>query len=629
MRSEVENMLEKRFTTILILLLIMCSLVLAFDTLSVSQVNLVSNDPELNGQKVFLLTGVENGASDSVVYSINTIANQALQNTGEKLKKDGTIKSSLTKFEVQYPLYNEQLPIYRAYIEGTKTYIPFVDNDNWCWNLAGNNQAFWLKPEYSFTVYCVSFKSVAQLGKIQAYQISFNDEITVQLNDGSSAEKIILSETNTVGKTSHVIARYSGNLVSTTGIPTLSTDYEPIWDSTKNEWYIAKKTLTTSYRTFIRENPDISAYMQTCINTGSVENCVNTFNSYSTIPSTTITGYVSNIVYSGSSGRIVLTGTTLYQYPVFNMKISADWLGIYLPVGKPVFQGTPTSQCFAEGASGKIDYSIKNDAEVQASFNIGIICDGGFNAIPLGLQKFNAYETRSLTTYITSQTTSRTNGICTITATDASNPSVQATSTVNVCVIEANQCENIGEQRCYDMIIQKCSSVNGVNVWQLVGTCNNGCEYDNGVPKCKPDINNPCGNGICNTGETKITCPVDCDKEEECEPTWKIGNWIMIPSFKYKEASFWDKLKSFDFSKTQQACFTNWTAVAFFLGLIAMLLVTLFANQIFKKEGLIKNKMIRGIFSLLLGIVIYTMFLNLFWIAVIITIIFFLVRAVL
>jgi len=55
------------------------------------------------------------------------------------------------------------------------------------------------------------------------------------------------------------------------------------------------------------------------------------------------------------------------------MRVKADWLGVYLPVGIPDIQ--PLGACaFSEGGQQSVPVTVKNVGDVKASFTIGVSC---------------------------------------------------------------------------------------------------------------------------------------------------------------------------------------------------------------------------------------------------------------
>lgn len=579
----------------------MVSAVSAFDTLSVSEIKFSSNDADVSGE-AFLLNGVENGASDEALFSINDNKDRFDENlgNGKKIKQGGKISSELKEYKLSYPIINDNIPLFNAEIVGQKQYWgSFYDYDSWCSNLAGNREWFWKKPSGSFKVYCVAFNDVGKLGRISSsINTLFKDEVKVTLDDGSQ-ETISISESQKTARTSNVFMRFNFMGGSTSQAPDLGNDYGVVYASSNNKWFTASKPKIDAYKAVIESSSDLEKIINQCLNggfwggglggKGEIEACINDFNILSDIKETKIVQYDSEIIQSGLNGNIVLSNTPIYQYPVFTLKIKADWIGIFQPVGKPVFASDVTNDCFVEGNSGKIEFSIKNDANVDASFDVGITCGSGFSAINEGFIPFKAGETKKLTYYITGETESKTEGTCSVVVTDSSNPSVKVSKSGNVCTLDANQCSPLGAVRCNGNLIQECAEESGVQVWTNINECSVACEESAGVVECRDE----------NIVVPKTTGGI-------CEPTLGLGSLVIIPSFETKQANFLQKL----IGKDVVSCLNGWTAFAWGLAILTFIFGILLFNELFKKKLKIKNKYARGTIATILAIMAYVFVLN-------------------
>ena len=189
-------MITSKTFGIIITFILLLQTVSALETLGLSRIDFSSNDQEVEG-KAFLLYGIENGRVDEARATYDRLS--AID--GTKSKESVSITSKLTNYKLQYPLINENIPVYRGEIKDKVPYIPFIRNEqwynNWCSNLVDSNFYFVSKQIGFNSVYCVEFETIGLLGRLSSSpKTLFTDKITV--TSTGQSKTVELSEKNQV-----------------------------------------------------------------------------------------------------------------------------------------------------------------------------------------------------------------------------------------------------------------------------------------------------------------------------------------------------------------------------------------------------------------------------------------------
>jgi len=499
----------KKLSLFLIFILIV-PIVLAFGTLSLSRIDFDSNDPDLRGP-AFLLFGVENQRADFAQYSFSN-----LETTDKEIKseKGGTITTYLEDYKIKYPVRAgnpiNSVSVYKKYI-----YTIWYTNQHYrekCWNDGGDEA--WKEP-WSPYVKCLKYEQKAASGIIGSAIPDWNLKIVVSA-DGETHSVYLSPDKKQDSYSDLLTARLEGILGGFSGDkPVLGTHYATVYHYAIGH-YLVDKRRQNDYLSY--HDTGFHSCLNDAISSGTnIDTCIETYNSKSdfALLQKPYIQYELDVTGTTSEGNVVLTETPIYDYPAFTLKISTDWVGIYLPVGKPVIKEL-IAHDFPEGGSGYIEAIIKNDANVQASFDIQTTCISPFETIPVGIRKFGPYAEGTINIPVTGETQAKDCGICTVKVVDSSKPSVYDQKTVEICVTEAVQCSPKGETRCSDSKIEICQDVEGVLVWRTIEVCEGVCEYENGKPVCKGGPPPPltcieeCQNKYIKADPRRFICEVGC-----------------------------------------------------------------------------------------------------------------------
>lgn len=139
----------------------------------------------------------------------------------------------------------------------------------------------------------------------------------------------------------------------------------------------------------------------------------------------TAPGFTETFSGGQSGGRLSYVGPRTFYTTTYQLIVAAEWVGVFLPSGKPAIQYlTPLELGTAQ--TGTITATVKNDANVQASFNFDATCSPAtVTAInPPRLVPFGAYQTQQQQITISKGTTTGVvDSSCTIRVCDSESPS--------------------------------------------------------------------------------------------------------------------------------------------------------------------------------------------------------------
>jgi hypothetical protein len=200
------------------------------------------------------------------------------------------------------------------------------------------------------------------------------------------------------------------------------------------------------------------------------------------------------------SGKVTLTVNKLLQFPVLTLKIKADWLGVYVPVGKPLITSVSSTE-FQTGGVSYITTKVKNIGDALGSFGVYAQCNQPFSFV--GTTEFinlNPNEEGVVNLKISGTCSQKIQGSCNVYAYDRNNPNNKDSKTVSVSCTPIVLC-NAGETRCNGKVIEQCNQAG--SGWNAIQTCDYTCEIKEG----------------------KATCVSPPPPKPQCE-WWDIGCWV-------------------------------------------------------------------------------------------------------
>jgi len=457
---------------------------------SISKTDFLSNDPTLK-TSAFLINARLTGASQRLVGRFTKDMINSVNDDPQKIKQGFTIDFSITKSECQYPISRTYKKIYRLQYEKRTLMLP--------WDIdAFKNECFskpydviwFLKRPWSFDHYCIWFSPEAEIGDLIKTNFVFSSKVYLKTDDGKTA----LSDV-TVGnlESRSVFLKYAGSKVahiqwtglswSGTSCPEYPSLYGAIYKDGK--WKLVKKENINSYISNNNINV-LQAKLDPNLggDPGRVESEINVWNRWTDLALTTT--YPSKTTFSGetsiSAAKVIFDPETILYYPDLTIRLKADWVGIYLPVGKPKIISLSSPEA-TTGEFAYIEAKIRNEGE-DASFNIEVKCDSPYIRPERTIQTvpFKAGEEKTVLIKLSGSTTDTIEkSSCTVTVYDNENPEYRSTATTTVTYKKILVCPE-GAIECYgERTIRYCKD----GTWKYT-TCKEDevCDYVDGKAQC-------------------------------------------------------------------------------------------------------------------------------------------------
>ncbi len=298
-------------------------------------------------------------------------------------------------------------------------------------------------PTGSDYIRCTGFSGLC-IKKVQVGWFSAFDnpntlsQIKVEVSGHGGTKTAVLSNTNPSANLGDIgTFQFTGGL--STGNPTsLPSLYAPYWTGSTSTWKLTSGEKKANY---------ISAFgnewttLKACVNSlSSAPTTASIYQWDTTYLNSANTGILKDDITIGSLSGIKVSQSIIGQgtnYAVFSIKptyetvkpqlvfsINAAWVGIKVDVGKPVISVPPVSPVkFVSGSNAQVVFSVRNQATVPGSFNIGLDAScknfqqvGYLNSIP-----FTAGQTQTINNFY-------------IASRGAAMP-IQETCNINICEV--------------------------------------------------------------------------------------------------------------------------------------------------------------------------------------------------
>jgi len=523
--------------------LIPLSVVGGFSTLSLSNVDIQTNDPTGNIQgDVWVLTVRQGGLGQ---HAVGTFSPEEISVGEKRAEKGFTLKLVNTEQKCNYPLIVDYGKTVYKYGYLKAALAPWENANEWAQERCGllGQYLYWTKPS-GLDYFCVYRNPIA--GAVANLEENPNLEFktTVSLEiEGESALTDTMSNTGNsiVHLGNKAVGIWQGNLSTGEQCPAPSSSgikavfgKESIYDWSTPTWRLVDSTKLSNY--FVQQS--VVERREDSLTEAELKNKIDLANSLadqSLLPKQFClynNCAIGKNSFSLVDGKYEINLNKQIQYPVMTFYIKADSLGIYQPTTKPVIVSTETTD-FATGEKGSIIVKFKNDSEESGNFLIYADCStAGFSQTGSNIERYvSAGQQSTVFVPISGSCSSRTQGNCTVVVksldfsgkTDSRNvslycsPQLTCTPEKRVCIDDViSQCNNIGTGW---NVVEDCKSVGKVCAVDEVGTI-----------YCKAKTNSPkpvCGNGKCEEGETINTCPADCG---DCE-WWQVKVEKDVPTY--------------------------------------------------------------------------------------------------
>jgi len=504
--------------SLFVFLLFLTPLVNAFAYLSIGQVDLVDYATEVRS-KAWYLTVSQNQMSD---YAVGTISSEEIKDpeTGAHAQKDLKIEMNVDEQTCRYSIQKVSL-MYRA--EWKRFDLSWWECAILDYSRAEQECAEWIGSYHGYRqsteckVWCFRMIPEAWHGELSTPSLSFKSTIKLTVDGETKTGVINRLEQTEVSFDDLAYARWVGSLSSgdecpkakEEGVVAAYIDYS--WRTTGLEEYNRYLSAYTNFYSCVSGvNTDDEAMY--CVN--NLNNKLDAALMYKELRSKG--GSVAYTSGTVDSGMVTIKLAKLIQYPVINMWIKADWLGIVMPYGMPDIVKA-YSPPFESGKTGYIHVEVKNVGSAPGSFGVYADCPSPLSKTETEYTPtLQPGETATVVLDIYGTSPVEVKRTCKVVAYDRAKPENRDETNVEVTLYPIGVCPE-GERRCKDNTIEEC--INGA--WQPIQVCDYKCDYIDGEPVCI----------------TPRTCKTDAD----CAPGEVCRNGICVPKPPTPPAPEWEK----------------------------------------------------------------------------------------
>jgi len=471
-----------------------------FSTLSASQAQVVTDSNVLSG-KQWVITISQDGSGGSLEGRFSPEDIKEVTVTGETPQYPFTFKMEMTKNQVQYPISaieGEKLYVVNIYDIGTYIGATREERLKTCIEKVGGGFDVVNPPGLYTSWYCLQRFEQGTLGKAAEGSVNFESKATLA-RDGSTP---ITANINNLDSTSVNLGtvghlKWQGNLVTGQQVPVptaqdvcfLNGKQSGAWASISCENYNTYKGKFANFASCVYSK-------QQQYKTGGNE-CVQDINNAVTTAQQQKTFMVSGGTQAQTSGtlgsgQVVLPLPKQFQFPVFTLRIKADYIGIVIPAGIPKIDSV-TSEKFSTGGTGLIKVTVRNAGNSLGSFDIAATCQAPFSSDDRTRVNVNPGQSADVYLKVFGQTATDATNYCRVVAFDVNQPTNRDEKIVQVSVTTVAECRE-GTTDASGRLLRKCIG----GKWQIVKECPEGEKADPISFTCVKDVvkGSPSGGGL-------------------------------------------------------------------------------------------------------------------------------------
>jgi len=477
------------------------------EVLSVSKTDLVSNAPELDGKTAWFVL-MSAGTSERIVGRVDSSQIKDPE-TGATAKHSFEISIGVDDYQCDYAVRQQEAfetKIFEAKMfetekEGYYDSCPYdVQYD--CAHrsaIGGPRPLCGVKEHYTRYIiktytrfYCIYFEPIASTYALDTPNQNFIATIKITRDDGaienlkiSSGGALTPEESKyNVGVTAkssdgNVYVNWVGYLSLGKGCPN-PANYRAVFMN--GEWFTTSADYVDKY---VAAYSDLATCVVT-IDSKYVENCLSSYNYYAHLATSRVPIQTADALdrtktaeYTEVEGKahFVLHLDTLLQSPVFRFLIFADWLGVFIPQGKPKILKVEPNQITS--GTQNIYVQVQNLADVEDTFNVYINCD---NYIAKAYNKVTIppHQARWVALRVTASANYERTANCVVVAENSLGTESDSYK-IGITVKPIGYCTP-GTMRCNGNVIEKCNEAG--TAWIKVQECSYGCKETASGPVC-------------------------------------------------------------------------------------------------------------------------------------------------
>lgn len=481
-----------------------------FNDIALSSVDYLSNDPVLGG-KSWVITVVQNCmgryAQGSFTRSQITDSNDNAQAT-----KDFKLSMTLDEQTCEYAIREQGFPIL-AMRQETKYLLWNIGGTDWENTCIERSNLFGRFVRSGFYHTCFWGTETAKHGTLSGADINFKSTIKLEVPGQSPQTATITNQLSRSASIGNIgTAYWNGNIVTGDSCPSAAADKVSVAYH-NSVWKMIDESQYQSYLVHTQSSFDncIDRYTLQGSDSETPDSCIDTYNR---VASTALAG--KKLMSDGgalgstygkvSNGKVVLNPIKTLQYPMITLRLNVDSIGIFIPSSMPEVIYT-SSSTFRTGDTGSINAQIKNVGTGYGSFNVYADCSSPFGSSSSRIIPLNENEIKSVSIPVTVSASKDIMGSCTVCAEDVNEASKKHCKSVSMSAKQQIICTPF-KRECNGATIIQCNR-EGTGK-PIIQECDLGCEYKNALPTCKQQFKPICGNGVCETGETYLSCSRDC-----------------------------------------------------------------------------------------------------------------------
>lgn len=354
-----------------------------FSALSLSKVDFFSSDKDIGGT-TFLLTVVQNGASQFAQGTFTPSEINGVSGSNEKVSKSLTITTELVDNSCDYSLRSNSAYLKKYEIVASKTFLFSSSVPQWASQYDTSEKVTgYVCKKRAVDYLCYAYRSynVAQVGSLVFDRYNFKTDVSVKVGDESFSGSVSnVGDQSVTLSSGRVYASFQGLLGSGERCPS-SSDEKVMSAYYNGRWILVDQVV---YNAFSPNQVD-NCFSGFASGVGTPESCVDINNRgvdgiLFSNPYFGVYGGESSFVgvTSLSNGKYSIDLPKQLEFPVLSLRVKADTLGVVVPVGVPKIVSAD-SNCFTTGKVGNVVVDVKNVGGELSTFVGSVDCPKPFD----------------------------------------------------------------------------------------------------------------------------------------------------------------------------------------------------------------------------------------------------------